>query len=81
MRDGSLADGQSGAFTINAIGARINISAVFEPTIPVSVASPVAPPTGLQAAALKKCKKKARKLGWSHTKLKKCKKRALLLPV
>jgi hypothetical protein len=38
-------------------------------------------PTGLQAAALKKCKKKAKKHDWSHKKLKKCKKKARLLPV
>jgi hypothetical protein len=34
-----------------------------------------------RAAALKKCKKKAKKHDWSHKRLKKCKKKARLLPV
>jgi hypothetical protein len=41
----------------------------------------VIPATGIRAAALKKCKKKAHKHHWSHKKLKKCKKKARLLPV
>jgi hypothetical protein len=41
----------------------------------------VPPPTGSQAAALKQCKKKARKHDWSHKKVKKCKKKAKSLPV
>ncbi len=39
------------------------------------------PATGQRAAALKKCKKRARKNNWSHKRLRKCKKRANLLPV
>jgi hypothetical protein len=37
--------------------------------------------TGQRAAALKKCKKKAKKKHWTKKKLKKCKKKAKLLPV
>ena len=42
-----------------------------------------APPalTGQRAAALKKCKKKAKKKDWTKKKLQKCKKKARLLPV
>lgn len=36
--------------------------------------------TGCRTAALKRCKKLARKHNWSHKRLKKCRKRALLLP-
>ena len=49
-------------------GARINAQAVVEPT-------------GQQAAALKKCKKKAKKKHWTKKKLKKCKKKAKKLPL
>jgi hypothetical protein len=38
-------------------------------------------PTGERAAALKKCRQKARKHDWSHKKRKKCKKKAKTLPV
>jgi hypothetical protein len=49
---------------------------------PPSPASPSTPTsTGQRAAALKKCKKKAKKKHWSKKKLKKCKKKARLLPV
>lgn len=37
-------------------------------------------PTGERAAALQRCKKRARKHNWSHKRLRKCKKRARLLP-
>ena len=43
--------------------------------------APVAAPTGQRAAALKKCKKKAKKKHWTKKKLKKCKKKARKLPV
>jgi hypothetical protein len=43
--------------------------------------TPAASVTGQRAAALKKCKKKAKKNHWSKKKLKKCKKKAKLLPV
>jgi hypothetical protein len=42
---------------------------------------PTPPPTGRRHAALRKCKKKARKHDWSHKKLKKCKRKARKLPV
>jgi hypothetical protein len=43
---------------------------------------PTPPPsTGQRAAALKKCKKLAKKRGWTKERLKKCKRRARLLPV
>ncbi|HEY6638033.1 MAG TPA: PQQ-dependent sugar dehydrogenase [Solirubrobacterales bacterium] len=42
---------------------------------------PVMSPTGRRAAALKKCKKKAKKKHLSKKKLKKCKKKAKKLPV
>jgi hypothetical protein len=38
-------------------------------------------PTGQRAAALEKCKKKAKKKDWTKKKLRKCKKKAKLLPV
>jgi hypothetical protein len=44
-------------------------------------ATPAAAETGQQAAALKKCKTKRRKLGWSKKRYKKCKRQALQLPV
>ena len=52
----------------------------------VSPATQPAPPppsakTGLQAAALKKCKKRAQKHDWSKDRLRKCKRKARLLPV
>jgi hypothetical protein len=53
-------------------------------SLPVQVTvaqTPVTQPTGQRAAALKRCKKRARKHNWPHSKLKKCKKRARLLPV
>jgi hypothetical protein len=37
--------------------------------------------TGLRAAALRNCKKRAQKHGWSKDRLKKCKKKARTLPV
>ena len=40
-----------------------------------------AEPTGRRAAALKKCKKTAKKKDWTKKKLRKCKKKARLLPV
>ena len=43
------------------------------PAAPASV-------TGQRAAALKKCKKKAKKKHWSKKRLKNCKKRARQLP-
>jgi hypothetical protein len=41
----------------------------------------VSGPTGQREAALKKCKKKRKKLGWSKKRFKKCKRAALKLPV
>jgi hypothetical protein len=46
-----------------------------------STASMATAPTGLRAAALAKCKKRATKHNWSKERLKKCKKKANLLPV
>jgi hypothetical protein len=48
-------------------GVRINAQAVVE--------------TGQRAAALKKCKKKAKKKHWPKKRLKKCKKKAKKLPI
>jgi hypothetical protein len=52
------------------------------PVIPLA-STPQATPqaTGQPAAALKKCKKNAKKKDWSQKKLKKCKKKAKRLPV
>jgi len=44
-------------------------------------AQAVVGPTGLRGAALKKCKKKAKKKDWSKKRLKKCKRKARLLPI
>ena len=51
-------------------GYRVNAQAVVEPA-----------ETGQRAAALKKCKKKAKQRHWSKKRLKKCKKKARKLPV
>jgi hypothetical protein len=61
------------SFTYRAVGAGAGSTPA---TVTVSVS-----PTGERAAALKKCKKKARKKDWTKMKLKKCKKKARLLPV
>jgi hypothetical protein len=49
--------------------------------LPVQVTVMQTPPTGQRAAALRRCKKRARKRDWPRSKLKKCKKRARLLPL
>jgi hypothetical protein len=53
--------------------------------VPAPPAAPAAPSssnvTGQRAAALKKCKKKAKKKDWTKTKLRKCKKKARKLPI
>lgn len=54
----------------------IRVNAVEPPIVPTTSA-----PTGQRAAALKKCKAKAKQKHWSKTRLKKCKKKAKLLPV
>ena len=49
---------------------------------PAPQAPPAQPgPTGRRAAALKKCKKKAKKNHWTKKRLKKCKRKASKLPV
>jgi predicted outer membrane repeat protein len=58
------------------IGA-VELQAGDVPPAPASVNQP----TGQRAAALKKCKQKAKKKNWSKKKLKKCKKKAKKLPV
>jgi hypothetical protein len=45
------------------------------------VASTPTGPAGQRSAALKKCKKKAKKKDWTKKQLKKCNKKARLLPV
>ena len=57
---------------------RANVAATLIP--PTSPAVP-AGPTGQRAAALKKCKKQAKKKHWTKKKLRKCKKKAKKLPV
>jgi hypothetical protein len=52
--------------------ARVNMAATL---------STPEPPTGQRAAALKQCKKKAKKKHWTKKRLKKCKRKARLLPV
>jgi hypothetical protein len=56
-------------------GSHVDLSATVGPT------DQPTGPTGQQASALKKCKKKAKKKHWSKKKLKKCKKKAKKLPV
>jgi hypothetical protein len=53
---------------------------------PIAFAPPGASPaptsdTGLRAAALQRCKQRAKKRDWSKQKLRKCKRQAKLLPV
>ena len=54
-------------------GFRLNLEATLTP--------PPAGATGQRAAALKKCKRKAKKKHWTKKKLRKCKKKAKKLPV
>jgi hypothetical protein len=54
----------------SASGFAMNLAATFVPTL-----------TGRRAAALKRCKKRARKHHWSQTKLRKCKTKAKKLPI
>jgi hypothetical protein len=75
-------------FTSNGAGSGWSAHSTDDASFTVSVtplpptpAAPAAPVTGQRAAALKKCKKKAKKKHWSTKKLKKCKKKANLLPV
>jgi hypothetical protein len=51
------------------------------PPAPGGSGTGAAPATGERAAALKKCKKKRKKLGWSKKQYKKCKRNALKQPV
>jgi hypothetical protein len=60
------------ATTTTDFTARVNIAATL---------SAPEPPTGQRAAALKKCKKTAKRKHWSNKRLRKCKKKALLLPM
>lgn len=55
------------------------VSLFVDPTAPTSSPSPVQ--TGQRAAALKRCKKKAKKKDWTKKKLRNCKKKAKKLPV
>ena len=52
----------------------------FALPVQATVTAPT-PPTGQRAAALKKCKKKAKKKGWTKKRLKRCKQKATLLPL
>jgi hypothetical protein len=89
------ADGQQTTFSGPGSNLRINMAAVLEPDADhdgfgdetqdqcptnASTQGPC-PATGQRAAALKLCKKRAKKRNWPHTRLKKCKKKARLLPV
>lgn len=58
-------------------------NAAFSLSAGAATATPTPPPsnTGQRAAALAKCKKRARKHHWSHKRLRKCKKKARLLPI
>ena len=76
---GDAADGSSESMPAIASGFRLNLTALVVPVVPV-VPAP-AGPTGQRAAALAKCKKKAKKKHWSKKRLRKCKKKARLLPV
>jgi hypothetical protein len=72
----------------SAVGDTVTITSDFSPTrvnvaatlVPPPVSTPTGP-TGQRDAALKKCKKKAKKKHWTKKRLKKCKKKARLLPV
>jgi hypothetical protein len=64
-----LVDGLSGA------EGTIRLQIAASPAVPATTA------TGQRAAALTKCKKLAKKKGWSKKRLKKCQRRARLLPV
>jgi hypothetical protein len=55
---------------LSSPGGRVDLSATVEPSA-----------TGQRAAALKRCKKRARKNDWPKSRLKKCKRKAGLLPV
>ena len=74
-------DGALSPSEVEAIHAGSVQPPVCQPP-PASPASSVTPTnTGQRAAALKKCKKTAKKKHWTKKQLKKCKKKANLLPV
>jgi hypothetical protein len=50
-------------------------------TPPATTPPAQAGPTGERAAALKKCKKRAKKKDWSKKQLNRCKRKARRLPV
>ena len=80
-------DGFSGSIDIDGdprtLGAAPDIGAdEFVPAqLPAGSAPPASSPTGQRAAAIKKCKKKAKQKHWTKKRLKKCKRKAKLLPV
>lgn len=70
---GDIADGATGGPFNNSSGWRLNLTA--------EVMGPTMIPTGQRAAALKICKKRAKKHNWPHKRLRKCKRKARLLPL
>jgi hypothetical protein len=71
----------NGIDSIDIAAFRVTLAdAASGPTgAPAATGAPTA--TGQRAAALKRCKKRARKHDWSHKRLKKCKKKANSLPI
>jgi CSLREA domain-containing protein len=67
--------------TLNIIGTPGGTTSATLTGTATAPAPPATGPTGQRAAALKKCKKKAKKQHWTKTRLKKCKKKAKKLPV
>jgi hypothetical protein len=72
-RGQAFGSGNSGATFVPRAGSDFPFRTYVVPTPPGS--------SGERAAALKKCRKKARKHDWSHKQRKKCKKKARRLPV
>jgi hypothetical protein len=81
--DGQLftSPGSGSAWTITGGGNYDARFAVFVTPPSTTSTPPALTITGLRAAALKRCKKRAQKHDWSKERLKKCKEKARLLPV
>jgi hypothetical protein len=70
---------------LNDVGDHVFLTYVAPPSAPTGSTSGSTPtgttPTGMRAAALARCKKRAHKHHWSHKRLKACKANANSLPV
>jgi hypothetical protein len=78
--NGGGGGGGSSAFAAGSSATALAIDTTGIPSVTLTY-TPGAAATGQRAAALARCKKRARKQQWPHKRRKKCRKRANLLPV